>query len=139
MVVGALLFGVGYALGADGARTLSHRRIRELEEDLEDSLEAHRRYQESVAEHFEQAEEIFRGVIGDYRTLYTHLAEGARRLSHPPQLRFVEPDPLPAGERVAGVRLDETHQTVEIELEGRRGARRPDTAPAPGDSAHVDD
>jgi uncharacterized membrane-anchored protein YhcB (DUF1043 family) len=48
------------------------------------------RYRQSVAQHFGRTSDIFRNLTGDYRTLYAHLADGARTLASDdvPALRF---------------------------------------------------
>jgi len=89
---GAGLIAVGLVLGLIGAGgdARARKRVRDLEDELERMRHQHERYRESVAQHFGRTSDIFRNLTGDYRTLYTHLAESARTLVSVeiPALRF---------------------------------------------------
>ena len=91
IAVGIGLFAAGVGVGAAAARMGStSRRLRRLEAELRQTLEREERYRRSVAEHFGRTSEIFRDLTGRYRSLYTHLADGARTLctDEVPALRF---------------------------------------------------
>jgi uncharacterized membrane-anchored protein YhcB (DUF1043 family) len=56
------------------------RRLRELEEQLRASEDEYARYRSEVSTHFAETSERLRDLTLQYRTVYEHLAEGARRL-----------------------------------------------------------
>ena len=74
---GAALAGV--LVGRSSARAAAQR-CRELEADLAASEAALRSYRGEVAAHFSQTSELLRAMTHHYRTVYEHLAEGARVL-----------------------------------------------------------
>lgn len=55
--------------------------IQELERERDAAREALRAHREEVDEHFARTAQLFDQVTSDYRSLYEHLALGARRLS----------------------------------------------------------
>jgi len=81
---GSLL--VGLLVGALFARAGSRResvRVRELEEQLDQlrSIEAaHTRYRGEVSEHFTETSRRLRDLTLQYKSVYEHLADGARTL-----------------------------------------------------------
>ena len=98
IVVGIGLFAAGVGVGAAAIRMgTGSRRVRRLEAELRQTIEREERYRRSVAEHFGRTSEIFRDLTGRYRSLYTHLADGARTLctDEVPALRFEQALSLP--------------------------------------------
>ncbi len=72
---------VGYGLGA----LLTRRgegsdRIRELERQLDDTRDEFDAYREQVSGHFTDTSKHLRDLALQYRTVYEHLADGARTL-----------------------------------------------------------
>jgi len=64
-----------------GRRTsLDRLRCRELETELASARAGANRYREEVASHFTKTSELVQGLTLQYRTVYDHLAEGARTL-----------------------------------------------------------
>ncbi len=64
-----------------GRRTsLDRLRCRELEAELAAVRDGASRYREDVATHFEKTSELVKGLTLQYRTVYDHLADGARTL-----------------------------------------------------------
>ncbi len=132
--VAAVALLVGYALGA----LLTRRgeggdRIRELERQLDASRDEFDAYREQVSGHFTDTSKHLRDLALQYRTVYEHLADGARTLCPDSAVRIeaqgLAKELLPAaaqddaGEEEAGSeedRSDDTHSD---------GAR-PDDAPA---------
>jgi uncharacterized membrane-anchored protein YhcB (DUF1043 family) len=96
---GVALLAVGVVLGliGTGGEARERKRVRELEDELRRLRDQQERYRASVAQHFGRTSDIFRSLTGDYRTLYSHLADGARTLSTDdiPALRFEQSDPRP--------------------------------------------
>jgi uncharacterized membrane-anchored protein YhcB (DUF1043 family) len=96
---GLALVAVGLVLGLIGAggETRERKRVRELEDELRRMRDQQERYRASVAQHFGRTSDIFRNLTGDYRSLYSHLADGARTLAPDdiPALRFEQSDPRP--------------------------------------------
>jgi hypothetical protein len=78
---GSLL--VGILVGALFARAGSRReaaRARELEEQLRSSEAEHTRYRGQVSEHFTETSRRLRDLTLQYKSVYEHLADGARTL-----------------------------------------------------------
>jgi uncharacterized membrane-anchored protein YhcB (DUF1043 family) len=96
---GVALIAVGLVLGLIGTsgEARERKRVRELEDELQRMRDQQERYRASVAQHFGRTSDIFRNLTGDYRTLYSHLANGARTLAADdiPALRFEQSDPRP--------------------------------------------
>jgi uncharacterized membrane-anchored protein YhcB (DUF1043 family) len=64
-----------------GRRTsLDRLRCQELETELASARAGANRYREEVASHFTKTSELVQGLTLQYRTVYDHLAEGARTL-----------------------------------------------------------
>ena len=75
LAAGALL---GIVIGRRAS--LDRLRRQELEAELSQVREGAGRYREEVAEHFTKTSELVKGLTLQYRTVYDHLAEGARTL-----------------------------------------------------------
>jgi uncharacterized membrane-anchored protein YhcB (DUF1043 family) len=69
----------GVLWGRSSARAAAQR-CRELEAELAASQAALGQYRSEVAAHFSQTSELLRTMTHHYRTVYEHLAEGARTL-----------------------------------------------------------
>ena len=76
----ALLGGViGYAIGADRARRgVDATELDALRRELED-------YRGGVTAHFQETAELMQQMTGQYRKLYTHMAQGAVGLCEGPE------------------------------------------------------
>jgi uncharacterized protein len=77
VLAGAAL--AGLLMGRSSARVAAQR-CRELEAELAASEAALRSYRSEVGAHFSQTSELLRAMTHHYRTVYEHLAEGARTL-----------------------------------------------------------
>ncbi len=97
----------GYALGA----LLSRRgqnvgRVRELERQLDETRDEFDAYREQVSGHFTETSKHLRDLALQYRTVYEHLADGARTLcpdsAVPIEARGLAEELLPAGLRGEG-------------------------------------
>jgi hypothetical protein len=74
---------VGILVGASFARAGSRReaaRARALEEQLRSSEAEHTRYRGQVSEHFTETSRRLRDLTLQYKSVYEHLADGARTL-----------------------------------------------------------
>jgi uncharacterized protein len=83
LVLAAIALVVGVLSGMVLRRASGRRqsaRIRELETDLATSREELERYRGQVAEHFTQTSRLLRDLTLQYRSVYEHLADGARTL-----------------------------------------------------------
>ncbi len=69
----------GLLVGRSSGRAATQR-CRELEAELAASQAALGQYRSEVAAHFSQTSELLRTMTHHYRTVYEHLAEGARTL-----------------------------------------------------------
>ncbi len=80
LVVAAAVL-LGWALGFGLARRSSQAaRVRELERQLEEARDELAGYRDQVAGHFTETSKHLRDLALQYRTVYEHLAEGARTL-----------------------------------------------------------
>ncbi len=102
LAIAAALFMAGGIAGFAAALRFSAfaRRIRRLEDEIRGLRQEDEIYRQSVTDHFDRTSEIFRDLTGQYRALYTHLAEGARALCRDavPALRFDQGAMLPSAE-----------------------------------------
>ena len=93
-----LVVAVGIALGFSVGRLWpgSAAKITELERQRDAAREDLRTYRQDVSSHFERTAHLFDKVTADYRSLYEHLAVGARRLGAIPgesaEARLAEPE-----------------------------------------------
>jgi uncharacterized membrane-anchored protein YhcB (DUF1043 family) len=78
---GSLLLGifVGVLLGRAGSRREAAR-ARQLEEQLRTGEAEHARYRSQVSEHFGETSRRLRDLTLQYKSVYEHLADGARTL-----------------------------------------------------------
>jgi len=77
VAVGAAGWGVGFVGSRGSARAA---RLRELEQELEEARRELASYRERVAGHFTETSKHLRDLALQYRTVYEHLADGARTL-----------------------------------------------------------
>jgi len=83
LVVAALAVAVAFAAGLYfGRRRARHdaERARELEDRLQLAEDEMNRYRADVSEHFGATSKLLRDLTLQYRSVYEHLAEGARTL-----------------------------------------------------------
>ncbi len=78
---GSLVLGIlaGVLIGRAGARREAAR-LRRLEEQLRASEAEHEHYRGQVSEHFGETSRRLRDLTLQYKSVYEHLAEGARTL-----------------------------------------------------------
>jgi len=82
-LAGGLCLLAGIILGALLARSGSRRdaaRARQLEEELRSAEAEHGRYRAQVSEHFGETSRRLRDLTLQYKSVYEHLADGARAL-----------------------------------------------------------
>jgi uncharacterized membrane-anchored protein YhcB (DUF1043 family) len=80
-LVAAIALLAGYALGtALSRRGRNAERVHELERQLDDTREEFETYREQVSGHFTETSKHLRDLALQYRTVYDHLADGARTL-----------------------------------------------------------
>jgi uncharacterized membrane-anchored protein YhcB (DUF1043 family) len=91
LAAGALL---GIVVGRRAS--LDRLRCQELEAELRGVREGAIRYREDVAEHFTKTSELVKGLTLQYRTVYDHLAEGARTLCPERVIELSQGDPARA-------------------------------------------
>jgi len=77
VLAGAFL--IGLAVGRRRSRDAAER-ARELEDRLQLAEDEMNRYRHEVSEHFGQTSKLLRDLTIQYRSVYEHLAEGARSL-----------------------------------------------------------
>jgi hypothetical protein len=77
LVIGGVL--VGLAVGRSSGRAAA-RRCRELEKELAEVQASQTRYRNEVAGHFDKTSDLLRTMTLHYRSVYEHLADGARTL-----------------------------------------------------------
>ena len=70
---------VGYLLARSGARREAAR-VRDLEEQIGRAEAEHAQYKASVSQHFVETSRRLRDLTLQYKSVYEHLADGARRL-----------------------------------------------------------
>ncbi|MCP3674387.1 MAG: DUF1043 family protein [Gammaproteobacteria bacterium] len=75
IIAGIALFIAGIFAGKQIAPTM--RRIKELEDTVEESKQQHQAYKDSVAGHFSESANLFGDITEKYRSLYEHLSSGA--------------------------------------------------------------
>jgi uncharacterized protein len=70
---------VGYLAARSGARREASR-VRDLEEQIGRAEAAHAHYKAEVSQHFVETSRRLRDLTLQYKSVYEHLADGARRL-----------------------------------------------------------
>ena len=78
-LAGVVAFAAGVAFGRSASRRTAAR-ARELEARLGAAEEEMARYRSQVSEHFSETSTLLRDLTLQYRSVYEHLAEGARTL-----------------------------------------------------------
>lgn len=68
-------------------------RVRELEEQRDDSSRELRAYREQVNGHFQTTAQLFNDVTASYRSLYEHLADGSEKLGRGPESPLLSTPP----------------------------------------------
>jgi uncharacterized membrane-anchored protein YhcB (DUF1043 family) len=127
-LAGALCLLAGIVLGALLARSGSRRdaaRARQLEEELRTAQDEHRRYRTQVSEHFGETSKRLRDLTLQYKSVYEHLADGARALC-PEGAVEIAPSlaeaALPAAAGVAATQDDEAQLDLELDPPDRWAA-----------------
>ncbi len=106
----ALALGLGLGIGFLAAVLIlpGSKRLKQLEEELEQAREDHSRYRNQVTNHFKRTAELFEELTDRYRAVYQHLASSARDLceGEPEMQRLdftgphrLEREPAPAATR----------------------------------------
>ena len=81
VLLGGAIGGVAGRYWATNTRGDNKRKlILELETQLEQAFQSRSDYEAEVAEHFSQTADLLHKLTGDYRAVYTHLADGAQQL-----------------------------------------------------------
>ena len=125
---GLIIFAIGLGLGALVAYLFGgHRKLRAKNTELQETQTAYTSYRKDVDHHFHKTGELLQQMADQYRSIYEHLAQGARTLGdtrwQPPMLDLAEP-PNPEvteprqddQEEAAEGTLDETSDLSEIDL-----------------------
>lgn len=120
----------GYALGAlFSRRGRNPERIRQLERQLDDTRDEFESYREQVSGHFTDTSKHLRDLALQYRTVYEHLADGARTLcpdsTVPIEARGLAKELLPAS----------AHEEDAAEAPSRAGATPEPDAPQSASTA----
>jgi uncharacterized membrane-anchored protein YhcB (DUF1043 family) len=120
-LAGVLCLLAGILLGALLARSGSRRdaaRARQLEEELRTAQAEHDRYRAQVSEHFGETSRRLRDLTLQYKSVYEHLADGARALC-PEGAVEIAPSlaeaALPAAAGVAAAEEDDTQLDLELD------------------------
>lgn len=99
-------FGLGFGFLLATLLPPRGQRVRELEQQLENSQQELDSYRGKVNQHFQKTAELFEDMTDRYRAVYQHMASGAQTLcqEHPPALQLDIVDRGRLAEPVAGVR-----------------------------------
>lgn len=109
----AVALGVGYGLGTLlSSRGQSAARVRELERELDTTREEFESYREQVSGHFTDTSKHLRDLALQYKTVYEHLADGARALC-PDSAMPIEASGLARDLLPSSVRSDDGLETDE--------------------------
>lgn len=121
-----LVVAVGVALGFAVGRLWPGQaaRIAELEREREAARDDLRAYRQDVGAHFERTAQLFDKVTHDYRSLYEHLATGARQLGAIPGESRAAPLAEPERRQLGPV----APVSAEIEAEAARDVQ-PEASP----------
>lgn len=84
ILIGLSCLALGLVIGFILARTLhpKERERKELEDQLKQSQEQTKNYQQEVTEHFLKTSELVNNLSHSYRDVHEHLATGAMRLTN---------------------------------------------------------
>jgi uncharacterized membrane-anchored protein YhcB (DUF1043 family) len=131
-IAAAVAAGVGLAMGFGIGRSgRSARRVRQLERELRDAREEMGQYRAQVSEHFSETSRLLRDLTLQYRSVYEHLADGARTLCPDgtqllaPSLAEAAGPALPEGEASAPPPPDRAEP---VDLERGGWVERPEPA-----------
>ena len=82
IVLGLIIAAIAFAAGAMSGKFIAPnaRRIKELEETIEENKLQHQSYKDTVAEHFSESAHMFGDITEKYRSLYEHMSTGAYNL-----------------------------------------------------------
>jgi uncharacterized membrane-anchored protein YhcB (DUF1043 family) len=127
-LAGAACLLVGILFGALIGRSGSRReatRARQLEDELRTAQDEHSRYRAQVSEHFGETSRRLRDLTLQYKSVYEHLADGARALC-PEGAVEIAPSlaeaALPAAVGAAAAPLDEAQLDLELDPPDRWAA-----------------
>jgi len=125
-IMAALGIGIGGGVLYTSRFSPASKRARELEETIEQLKTEQARYKDQVSQHFQKTANLFQDMTEQYRSLYSHLAEGAEALcsdkSRPPALDLPE---TPGISRAAAAVPDESDQPEEETAEPADSATPP--------------
>lgn len=84
IVIGATALVAGIIIGAVLSRLFNsgNRKNRDLENQLRDSANARKEYEQEVSEHYVKTAKLVDELTESYRQVHNHLAEGAATLLH---------------------------------------------------------
>lgn len=99
-------------------------RVRELEEQRDESSRELRAYREQVNGHFQTTAQLFNDVTASYRSLYEHLADGSEKLGRGPDspLLSTPPEQRQLDEQLAA--SEEQPETERATTVGREAGER---------------
>lgn len=93
-IVAALAIGVGGGLFFSSMFGSANKRAKVLEDEVDKLKRDQAQYREQVSQHFQKTANLFQDMTEQYKTMYTHLAEGAEQLcsgnTSPPALDLPE-------------------------------------------------
>jgi uncharacterized membrane-anchored protein YhcB (DUF1043 family) len=126
-LAGGLCLVAGIILGALLGRSGSRRdaaRARQLEEELRSAEAEHSRYRAQVSEHFGETSRRLRDLTLQYKSVYEHLADGARALCPEGAVEIAPSlaEALPESVGAASERDDEAQLDLELDPPDRWAA-----------------
>ena len=79
IMLGLVVAAIAFVAGAFAGKIIAPnaRRIKELEEQIEENKQQHQTYKDNVATHFSTSANLFGDITEKYRSLYNHLSAGA--------------------------------------------------------------
>ncbi len=117
------MFLVGLAIGRASARRTADR-ARDLEDRLQLAEEEMNQYRAQVSDHFSDTSKLLRDLTLQYRTVYEHLADGARTLC--PEAGRLLPNSFaeaasPTDDRDGGIHASDVANDDQMALELENG------------------